>query len=148
LAKAPTAVLLALTFVVLGCGDNGVSADATVSVYAAAPLCAEAQRGASQRSDEAVAPRVRVVCLASVESGEEVDLARAGGNARRTTEDSTSVAFLEAPGPAAELTQSIVEAADVAWVETTSGSSAMRRVVDALEEKSSTPRQAVLDEVG
>jgi hypothetical protein len=148
LAKAAAVALLALAFMVSGCGGNGVDADATVSVYATAPLCAEAQREASQRSDEGVAPKVRVVCLTSVESGAGADLSRAGANARRATEDSTSVAFLEAPGPAAEFTQSIVEAADVAWVETTSGSSAMRRVVDALQEEGSTPRQAVLDEVG
>lgn len=141
-------MLLAPALLAVGCGGSGVSADATVSVYAAAPLCAEAQREAGRGGEDgATGPAVRVVCLESIETGGGADLARAGENARRATEDSTSVAYLEAPGHAAKFTQSILEAANVAWVETSSGAAAMRRVLDALEEDSSTPREAVLDEV-
>jgi hypothetical protein len=55
---------------------------------------------------------------------------------------------VEAPGPAAKFSQSIVEAADIAWVETGSGATAMRRVLAAVGGDESSPRKAVLDEVG
>jgi hypothetical protein len=145
---APAAALLALAFLASGCGGNGVSDGAVVSVYVAAPLCAEARREADRDGTDAAGPEVRVVCLAAVETGGRVDLARAGGNARRATEDSTSVAYVESLGPAAKFTQSILGAADIAWVETSSGTGAMRRVQKALAGDTSTPRQAVLDEVG
>jgi len=145
---APAAVLLALALLALGCGDDNVSADAVVSVYVAAPLCAEAQREAGRDREAAAGPEARVVCLSPARTGGGVDLARAGRNARRATEDSTSVAYVESPGPAAKFTQSIVEAASIAWVETSSGATAMRRVFEALEGDSSSPRQAVLDQVG
>jgi hypothetical protein len=146
--QAPCLVFCAAAVFALGaCGEGGAQSGATVAVYVVPPLCQEARGTVDEAGRKAGDLKVRVLCLRRVERGGRADLAMAGENARRATEDSTSVAFLEAPGPAAEFTQSIVEAADVAWVETTSGSFAMRRVVDALEEESSTPRQAVLDEV-
>ncbi len=75
-----------------------------------------------------------------------MDLAAAGANARRATEDSTSVAYLEAPGPAAKFSQSIVEAANIAWIKTSSGATAVHEILKALEERgSSSPRDAVWD---
>lgn len=145
---APAAALLSLAFLVPGCGDSAVSADAVVSVYVAAPLCPEARREAGRDGEDAAGPELRVVCLASVETGDGADLARAGRNARRASEDSTSIAYFESPGPAAKFTQSIVGAADIAWVETTSAATAMRRILGVLEGSPSAPRQAVLDEVG
>lgn len=131
-----------------GCGEGGVGSGATVYVYVAAPLCKEA-KGALRAGGKADDLGLRVTCLAPVESGGRVDLAAAGADARRATEDSTSVAYLEAPGPAAKFSRSIVEAADIAWVKTSSGATAMRRVLGALEERgSSSPRSAVLDQVG
>jgi hypothetical protein len=56
--------------------------------------------------------------------------------------------LLEAPGPTAKFSRPIVEAADVAWVETSSGGAAMQRILKALEGDGSSPRKAVLDEVG
>jgi hypothetical protein len=126
-----------------GCGAGGAASGATVSVYAAAPLCKEARRGSGAAGDL----QLRVVCLPSSGS-READLAAVGAAARRATEDSTSVAVLEAPGPAAEFSRPIVEAADIAWIETSSGSTAMRRIRTALEGDASSPRKAVLDEVG
>jgi hypothetical protein len=134
------AVVLALG----GCGAGGAQSGATVSVYVASALCKEARQSEREVADL----EVRTVCLPPAEKGGGVDLAVAGANARRVTEDSTSVALLEAPGPAAEFSQPIVEAADIAWVETSSGATAMRRVITGLEQEGSTPRQAVLDEVG
>jgi hypothetical protein len=150
LARTPGAALLALALLVAGCGGSGASAGATVSVYVGAPLCEEAQaaveRAGGRAGDDL---KVRAVCLPPVGSRGGISLAAAGANARRASEDSTAVAFLEAPGPAAGFSQPIVEAADIAWLETGSGSAAMRRVLVALGEAgSSSPRAAVLDEVG
>jgi hypothetical protein len=143
LAKAAVAALLALALFA-GCGEGGAASGATVTVYAAASLCREAAKSDGQVGDLVV----HVVCLAPVEAGGRADLARAGADARRATEDSTAVAYLELPGAAAPFTQSIVEAANIAWLKTSSGAGAMRRVRSALEASGSSPRQAVLDEVG
>lgn len=92
---------------------------------------------------------IRLVCLQPAEKKGITDLAVAGANARRATEDSSSVAYLEAPGPAAKFSQSVVEAANIAWVKTDSAATAMREVLAALEERgSSSPRATVLDQVG
>lgn len=125
-----------------GCGEGGAASGATVSVYMAAPLCGQASGG------RAADLKVRLVCLAPVEKGGKVDLAATGADARRATEDSTAVAYVEAPGPAARFSRSIVESADLAWIEASSGSKAMQRIFSALEGDDSAPRQAVLDEVG
>jgi hypothetical protein len=141
-------VPLAALAAVGGCGEGGAQSGATVSVYAVPPLCQEARRGVDAAGRKAGNLKVRVLCLRRVERGGRADLAMAGANARRATEDSTSVAFLEAPGPAAEFSRSIVENADVAWVETSSAGPVVQRILRALEGDSSSPRQAVLDEVG
>lgn len=136
--------LLALALAIGGCGESGASAGATVSVYVSAPLCREAKRQLAREAGSVEDLHVRAICLPPVESAGHVDLARTGANARRATEDSTSVAYLEAPGPAARFSETIVEAADIAWLETSSGSAAMRRVLKALKEAgSSSPRDAV-----
>jgi hypothetical protein len=141
--RLPTRLLGLCALLFAGsCGEEGAASGATVSVYMAAPLCGQARGG---RADDL---KVRLVCLAPVEKQGKVDLAAAGAAARRATEDSTAVAYVEAPGPAAEFSRSIVEAADVAWIETDSGSKAMQRILGALEGDGSSPRQAVLDEVG
>jgi hypothetical protein len=143
--QAPCLVFCAaIVFALGGCGEGGAQSGATVSVYVAAALCKEAR----QSRGEAGELKIRTVCLPPAEKEGRIDLAVAGANARRVTEDSASVALLEAPGPAAQFSQPIVEAADIAWVETSSGTAAMRRVLIGLEKESSTPRQAVLDEVG
>jgi hypothetical protein len=136
-------LVLVLVLLAAGCGGGGASAGATVSVYAAAPLCREAGKGAPAGD-----LTVRVVCLPPVEKGGEADLAAAGADARRATEDSSSVAYLEAPGPAAKFGRTVVESADIAWIETSSAAVAMHRIVRALEGDGSSPRKAVLDEVG
>lgn len=142
-------LLLAATALGTGCGEGGTGAGATVSVYAAAPLCAEARRELAKEGGEADALKVRAVCLAPVEAKDGADLAAAGANARRATEDSTAVAYLEAPGPAAKFSQSIVENADVAWLETSSGAAATHSIFKALEGRgSSSPRDAVRESFG
>jgi hypothetical protein len=135
--------LAAVAAATVGCGQGGAASGATVSVYAAAPLCKEARPRAGAVGDL----QLRVVCLPSFGT-RGVNLAAAGGAARRAIEDSSSVAFLEAPGRGAKFSRSIVEAAGVAWIETSSGSTAMRHIRSALEGSPSSPRQAALDEVG
>ena len=95
-------VLLA---VLAGCGEaSGVEEGATVTAYVAAPLCAEAKQELERRGAKAGELRVRVFCL-EVTAPQEgpagrrgIDLATVGANARRATEDSTAVGYLEAAG--------------------------------------------------
>ncbi|HET8565408.1 MAG TPA: hypothetical protein VFL77_02940 [Solirubrobacterales bacterium] len=136
-------------FLAAGCGEGEVASGARVSVYAPASLCGEARAVGRTRGWKVDGLTVRLVCLPPPERNGRADLAVAGANARRATEDSTSVAFLEEPTPAAGFSRSIVEAADIAWIEAPSGAAAMRQVIEALEERgSSTPRRAVLDQIG
>ena len=149
MASARWLALLALALLLAGCGSGGAAAGATVSVYVAAPLCGEARAELAKRGAKAGEVKVRTVCLPAVEFDGKTDLAVAGRDARSATEDSTAVAFLEAPGPAARFSDSIVEAADIAWIGSGSGATAVRRVFRALEQAgSSSPRAEVLDEVG
>jgi hypothetical protein len=131
-----------------GCGEGGAQSGATVSIYVVPPLCQEARRKVDEAGREAGDLEVRVLCLRRVERGGQTDLAMAGKNARRATEDSTSVAFLEAPGAATAFTRSIVESGEVAWVQTSSVAAPVGRILRALEGDGSSPREAVLDEVG
>jgi hypothetical protein len=126
-----------------GCGEGGVSAGATVSVYVAAPLCKGAEAELAKAGGKAGDLKVRAVCLPAIESKRGLSLATSGANARRATEDSTTVAFLEASGPAARFSQTIVESAGVAWLQTADGTTAMRRVLRALDNGSSSPRSEV-----
>jgi hypothetical protein len=117
-----------------GCGEgDGVAAGATVHVYVGAPLCAQARRELEQAGGKAGDVEVRAVCLGESRRGGRLDLAAVGADARRATEDSTSVAFLEADGPGARFAQTIVEEAGIAWVETRSGEAAMHRVLEAID---------------
>jgi len=144
-----SALLLAVVALGTGCGEGGVEGGATVSVYVAAPLCKAARGALGKAGGKADDLEVQALCLPPVEAGGGVDLATAGANARRATEDSSSVAYLEAPGLAAKFSQSIVEAANIAWLQAGSGATAMREVLKALEERgSSSPRAAVLDQAG
>ena len=141
--------LLAPALLGMGCGGSGVASGATVTVYAAAPLCKEAEDTLAREGAQAGEVRVRITCLPPVEHHGRADLATAGANARRATEDSTSIAYLEAPGPAAKFSQPILESADIAWVETTSGSTAIHHILKSLGERdSSTPRDTVRESLG
>jgi hypothetical protein len=127
-----------------GCGEGGVGSGATVSVYVAAPLCERAEAPLRKDGGKVGDLAVDAVCLPPVESKGKVDLAVVGANARRATEDSASVAFVEAPGRAARFARPIVESANLAFVETRSVATEMRRVLQALSEKgSSSPRNEV-----
>jgi hypothetical protein len=133
-------VVLALGAAVLlaavgGCGDGEVESGATVSVYVDSGLCAEARTALAESGGEAGDLRVRAVCTSPVRDGARLDLATVGANARRATEDSTAVAYLESEDQqAAKFSQPVLETADLGWTEASSGRAGMRRVLSAIEE--------------
>jgi hypothetical protein len=139
------------TVVVGGCGEGGVESGATVSVYVAAPLCKEAREQLQRQASTVEDLHIRANCLPTAEPRGSLDLSQIGANARRATEDSTTIAYLEAPGPGARFSRTIVESADIGWTTSSSGSTAMRRVLHALVGNASSPRATVreaLEEVG
>jgi hypothetical protein len=139
------AVLLSIA----GCGSgSGVGEGATVSVYANAPLCAEAKDTLARSGTTVDGVEVRVVCLDDAMRGDgTLDLAAAGANARRATEDSSAVGFIEAPGPVASFTEPILDEAEIALITDRSGADAMTQVLAALDSGSSDepPRESVWD---
>jgi hypothetical protein len=146
---AAAAALAALAVAAIaGCGEGeGVAAGASVHVYVAAELCPGAREALGAGAREALGGgearagdvRVRALCLAPVVSagaggaGGRIDLAAQGANARRASEDTTAVAFLEARGKPARFARPIVEAAGIAFVEAGDGAAAMERIVAAIE---------------
>lgn len=140
----PTAALVAVA--ILGCGGgSGVEEGATVSVYAGAAVCSGAKAELARAGNEVESVRVRVVCAEPVEAGGRLDLATAGANGRRAVEDSTAVAYLEAPGDAIPFTRPILDEAQVALIVGGSGARGMATVLDALRSRgdSESPREAV-----
>jgi hypothetical protein len=117
-----------------------------VSVYVSAPLCAEAKEELLRRGARAGDVTVQIGCLKQAESeGGRVDLAAAGADARRATQDSTTVGFVEAPGREASFARPILEEASIALVEGRSGADAMTSILAALDSRSSdeSPRESV-----
>jgi hypothetical protein len=139
-----------LTFGV-GCGGGeGADAGATVSVYVAASLCAEAESELARDGGRAGDVRVRVVCLPKAESSRKLDLAQIGANARRATEDSSSIGYIGEPTQAASrFSEPILETAGIAQLPQTTGAAAMRQLLQAIDEAgdSSSLRQLVRDKL-
>ena len=136
---------------VAGCGESaGVSEGARVSVYVAAPLCAEAERELARNGDEAGDVRVRAVCLPSAESSQKLDLARIGANARSATEDATTIGYIGEPTRSAtRFSQPILEAAGIAQLPESSGTAAMKKLLHAVNEAGdgASLRESVNDEL-
>ncbi|HVD37528.1 MAG TPA: hypothetical protein VNC15_01710 [Solirubrobacterales bacterium] len=143
-----------------GCGEEGAAAGAVVRVYVSAPLrgpeaeagrrlCAEA-REQTRQGKGGEGRELRVVCLDASGDGGGWTLAQVGANARRATEDSSAVAYVEEPNPAArKQSRPIVEAAGIAELGGLSGREAVAKVVKAMEEgDASQPRDAVFDAFG
>ncbi|HET6997890.1 MAG TPA: hypothetical protein VFI03_04810 [Solirubrobacterales bacterium] len=105
-----------------------------MNVYAAASLCDEAKSELARAADRAVQVRVRVVCLGDDRDGARLDLAAVGANARRATEDSITVGYLEPPGPATRFSRPILDEAGIAWIDSDSGAAAMSRLLAAIED--------------
>jgi hypothetical protein len=149
----PTAVLIAAycLLVGVGCGGGeGADAGATVSVYAAASLCAEARRELAQNGAKAGDVRVRVVCLPSAESSRKLDLAQIGANARRATEDASAIGYIGEPTRAASrFSEPILETAGIAQLTQISGAAGMKKLLQAVDEagSSSSLRESVKDKL-
>lgn len=72
--------------------------------------------------------------MSSPHQAKRLDLATVGANARQATEDSTAVAYLEAPDPkAARFTHPILEAAEIPWIADSSGKAAMKKLLKLLQ---------------
>jgi hypothetical protein len=145
LATAVGVLLLGST----GCGEGeGTAAGATVAAYVEAPLCVGARRELASEGGRAGSVRVRAVCLKGVREGRRLDLATVGANARRATEDSATVAYVEAPATPS-FSRPIVEAANVAVIRDRSGQVAMQRLLGAIGEAGSgSLRDAVREALG
>ncbi len=135
LRKGLVAIGLGLLVAGVGCGQGeGVAEDATVIAYVEAPLCAGAEQELARAGGRAGSLSVRAVCLPSATDGRKLNLATLGANARRATEDSIAVAFLEAPNPqAARFTHPILETAEIPWLTSSSGKSAMANLLKLIE---------------
>jgi hypothetical protein len=131
-----------------------------VRVYISAPLrgpeagagrrpCDEAREQATQEKGRE-GHELRVVCLDASGGGGGWTLAQVGANARRATEDSTTVAYVGEPDVVArKQSRPIVEAAGIAELGGLSGREAVAKVVRAMEEgDASQPRDAVFDAFG
>ncbi|HKT83014.1 MAG TPA: hypothetical protein VJQ84_04175 [Solirubrobacterales bacterium] len=122
---------------------------ATVTTYVEAPLCAEAQRELRRHDWRAGDLKLRAVCLASPQGARRIDLATVGANARRATEDSTAVAFLEVPDPrVSRFTHPILGKAEIPWLAEDSGGAAMSRLLELVESAGSgSLRQQLRDDL-
>jgi hypothetical protein len=140
------AAVCVLLLSIAGCGEeSGVSEGATVNVYAGAAVCPGAEQELARSGAQAGGVRVRVVCTVSVEARGRLDLAAAGENARRAVEDSSAVAYLEAPGPAIPVTRPILDEADLSLIAASSGAQGMATVLNALRSRGDDelPRESV-----
>jgi hypothetical protein len=72
-------------------------------------------------------------------------LAAAGANARRAVEDSRTVAYLEAPGPATGFIRPILEEPEIALITDSSGAHGLATILDALRLRggNETPREVL-----
>jgi hypothetical protein len=143
-------LLCAALTALAGCGSGGAEAGAVVSVYVGARLCPAAQRELRSDGSRAGDLRVRARCLAAERRGGRLDLAVVGANARRATEDSSAVAYVESRDPAAaQYADPILESAGIGSFRAVSGAVAMRRVLGALRNAggSGSLRSSVRDEL-
>jgi len=105
-----------------------------VRVYVAAPLCAGAKQELSRHGERVGSVRVQAVCLGKTGAGGRIDLARIGAEARRATEDSSSVGYIGETDPAAtKYSRTILESAGIAQLAEMPGDAAMTRLLGAIE---------------
>jgi hypothetical protein len=116
--------------------------------YVEAPLCAGARRELVGEGSRAGSVRVRAVCLAAAADGNRQNLATIGADARRASEDSATVAYLEPP-VTPSFSRPIVEAANIAVIRDGSGQVAMKRLLGAIGEAGSgSLRDSVREALG
>lgn len=134
----------------LGCGEaEGVADGATVTAYVEAPLCADAQRELKRQDGRAGDLKLEAVCLPDPREARNLSLATVGANAREATQDSTAVAYLEAPDPrVSRFTHPILEKAEIPWIAESSGVTAMSRLLELIESTDSgSVRQQLREEL-
>jgi hypothetical protein len=139
------AALAAIFICASGCG-GGVSKGATVNVYLSSSLCAEAKQELVRHGGRAGDLKVRAVCFEDAEAGGRLDLTALGADARQVSEDSASVAYVEAPGPGNRFSRPILDQAEIAFVTAGAGGAAMELVLEAIDDsESSSLRDSVRD---
>lgn len=135
-----------------GCGESsGVASGATVTVYVAGAFCAEAKKELANQGGEAGDLHVRAICLPRTEVGKKLKLAQIGANARRATQDSSSIAYIGEPTEAASrFGETILEEAEIAQLPRTTGATAMAEVLKAVEEAGTSGglRASILSQLG
>lgn len=149
---------------VAGCGEEGgVSEGARVSIYVSVPLhgaeaargragCEEARHQVARRHGRVGEVRIGVVCLDDTGGSPHWTLAAVGANARRATEDSTSVGYIGELDPAAtRFSHPILESAGIAQLPTaeagTSTTKLLKAISQALDSGSESLRESVHDEL-
>jgi len=143
-------LLVVVALVGSGCGEEGAREGAELTVYVSAPgqrLCEEA-RAEAQGMKTTGDHTLRVVCLGTgSENGGT--LAKVGSNARRATEDSTTVAYIGEPDrETRKQSQPILNAAEIAQLANLNGREAIETVSAAIDEgDSDDPRAAVYDAI-
>lgn len=146
------AAVCALLLAAAGCGGSeGVAEGATVSVYAVAPSCAGAKQALARHGNRDGEVRVRLICVSDREGGRRWTLAAVGANARRATEDSTTVAYLADRDPtAAGFSRPILEEAGITQLSGQPGAAAMNRLLTTIEEAGSAGnlRESVNESLG
>ncbi len=138
-----------LAVIAAGCGEEGAEEGAALTVYVSAPgqrLCDEAQseaRGARTAGDHTL----RVVCLDAGAGGGT--LAKVGSNARRATEDSTTVAYVGEPDrETRKQSRPILDTAEIGQLGEFNGQKAIETVTAAIDEGDpDDPRASVYDAI-
>ena len=124
---AALCALVLLVAGVAGCGEEeGVADGASVTAYVEQPLCDKGAYVAVVQNESGDGIGLKFVCLPSargaglsqgVGGGRQVDLATAGANARRATEDATAVVYIAPDDPGVgRFTHPILEAAGIGWL--------------------------------
>jgi hypothetical protein len=90
------------------------------------------------------------VCLPSVGERGKLNLSAIGDNARRATEDSTTIAYLEPIDPSASrFSTPILDSAEIASIPTSSGKAAMAQLLQAIRDSGSgSLRESVRQALG
>jgi len=137
---------LILGSLLAGCGEEGVLSGATVAVYVSGEsLCEGARQELRGSNERAGSLRVRMICL-----DDPGTLASTGANARRATEDSTTVGYITEPDPTrASFSRSILDAANITQLSSASGAEAMSKLLQAIRRAgdSASLRESVLEQV-
>ncbi|MEX2107377.1 MAG: hypothetical protein WD827_00645 [Solirubrobacterales bacterium] len=122
-----------------------------MTVYAAAATCHQAQRAVENEGGRVGSLRIRVRCLPGVEKNGRFNLATIGANARRATEDSSTIAYIGEVEPrATRFSEPILEEAGIAQLPEMPGSKAMHKILDAIrsvDTSSGSLRESVRDEL-